>query len=338
MTRPLSILDLIRMQDGQTSGDAIQRTVEIAQLAEELGYTRVWYAEHHNAPGLASGSPEIIIGHVANRTTTIRLGSGGVMLPNHAPLRIAEVFRLLEAIHPGRIDLGLGRAPGTDTRTAYALRRNPDALTADDYPENLAELLAYEDGRFPEGHIFASVKAIPDDVHLPPIWLLGSSGFSGQLAAQRGLGFSFASHINRPAAVQVMRAYHEDFQQSSRFHKPHGILATSVVLGETIEEAQDLATIVKVGLYRLVSGNGMGPSPTLEQARAVEIPAAYELQMGSMLGNHFVGTPQSVAEEIKAFADEARADEVMISSWIPIRENQTFTLRKFKEAWDQVDA
>lgn len=337
MSRPLSVLDLIRIQHGQTSGEAIALTVEMAQLAEALGYTRVWFAEHHNASGLASGSPEIIIGHVANKTSTIHLGSGGVMLPNHAPLKIAEVFRLLESIHPGRIDLGLGRAPGTDTKTAYALRRNPDALAADDYPQNLAELLAYEDGTFPDGHLFASIKAIPNDVHLPPVWLLGSSGFSGQLAARSGLGFSFASHINRPAAVQVMRAYHEQFEPSSHFAKPHGILAASVVLGDTMEEAQDLATIVRVGIYNLISGQGMGSSPTLQQAKAVVIPAAAQVQMGGMLGNHFVGTPQSVAEEMKAFADDALADEVMISSWIPQRENQSFALREFKQAWDKVD-
>src|SRR5699024_5072461 len=168
----------------------------MAQLAEELGYTRVWFAEHHNAPGLASGAPEVMIAHVASQTSRIHVGSGGVMLSNQAPLKVVEVFRLLEALHPERIDLGIGRAPGTDHKTAFALRRNPDAMSADDYPQNLAELLAYEDGTFPPEHLFATIRAIPNDVALPPIWLLGSSGFSGQLAAEVGLGFSFASHIN----------------------------------------------------------------------------------------------------------------------------------------------
>lgn len=336
MSRPLSVLDLTRIIEGESSADAIATTVAMAKVAEELDYTRIWFAEHHNAPGLASGAPEIMIAHVAAQTSTIRVGSGGVMLPNHAPLKIAETFRLLEAIHPGRIDLGLGRAPGTDQKTAYALRRNPEALAADDYPQNLAELLAYEDGTFPPNHLFANIRAIPNDVPLPPIWLLGSSAFSGQLAAQVGLGFSFASHINRPAAVQVMQAYRNQFQPSQHFEKPHAILAASAVIGETMEEAMDLRSIVRVGLYRLLSGE-MGPSPTLENALKFEIPASMDIRMGSMLTNQFVGTPDSVAKELKAFADESEADELMLTSWIPFQDNREFVLREFRRAWDEVD-
>lgn len=336
MPRPLSVLDLTRVMEGESSADAIRTTVAMAQLAEELGYTRVWFAEHHNAPGLASGAAEIMISHVASQTSRIRVGSGGVMLPNHAPLKIAEVFRLLEALHPGRIDLGLGRAPGTDQKTAYALRRSAEAMSADDYPQNLAELLAYEDRSFPPNHLFASIQAIPVDVSLPPVWLLGSSAFSGVLAAQTGLGFSFASHINRPAAVQVMRAYRDQFQPSIRFDAPNAILAASVVVGETMEQALDLSTIVKVGIYRLVSGQ-MGPSPSLEDARKIDIPPHMHVQMGSMLGNQFVGTPDSVARELKVFADEAGADELMLTTWIPMRENREYLLREFKLAWDALD-
>lgn len=337
MSRPLSVLDLTRIIEGESSADAIATSVAMAKVAEELDYTRIWFAEHHNAPGLASGAPEIMIAHIAAQTSRIRVGSGGVMLPNHAPLKIAETFRLLEAMHPGRIDLGLGRAPGTDQKTAYALRRNPDALAADDYPQNLAELLAYEDGTFPPNHLFASIRAIPNDVPLPPIWLLGSSAFSGQLAAQVGLGFSFASHINRPAAVQVMQAYRTQFQPSQHFTEPNAILAASVVIGETMEEAMDLRSIVRVGLYRLLSGE-MGPSPTLEDALKFEIPASMDIRMGSMLTNQFVGTPDSVAKELKAFADESVADELMLTSWIPFQDNREFLLREFRRAWDEVDA
>lgn len=337
MPRPLSVLDLTRVMEGESSSEAIRTTVAMAQLAEELGYSRVWFAEHHNSPGLASGAPEILISHVASQTSRIRVGSGGVMLPNHAPLKIAEVFRLLEALHPGRVDLGLGRAPGTDQKTAYALRRNAEAMSADDYPQNLAELLAYEDRTFPPNHLFASIQAIPVDVSLPPIWLLGSSAFSGVLAAQTGLGFSFASHINRPAAVQVMRAYREQFQPSKHFEAPNAILAASVVVGESMEQAEDLSTIVRVGVYRLVSGQ-MGPSPSLEDARKIEIPPHAQIRMGSMLGNQFVGTADSVAVELKTFADEAGADELMLTSWIPMRENREYVLREFKRAWDTVDA
>lgn len=336
MPRPISVLDLTRIIEGQSSADAIATTVAMAKLAEDLRYTRLWFAEHHNAPGLASGAPEIMIAHVAGQTSTIRVGAGGVMLPNHAPLKIAEVFRLLESIHPDRIDLGLGRAPGTDQKTAYALRRNPDAMAADDYPQNLAELLAYDDGTFPPNHLFATIRAIPSDVALPPVWLLGSSAFSGHLAAEVGLGFSFASHINRPAAVDVMRAYRERFQPSHRFETPHAILAASVVLGETMDEAKDLASVVRVGIYRLISGE-MGPAPSLEDARRVEIPPQFEMRMGGMLANQFIGTPDSVARELKAFADEAQADELMLTSWIPYPDNRAFVLREFRRAWDAVD-
>jgi luciferase family oxidoreductase group 1 len=277
-----------------------------------------------------------MISHVANHTERIRLGAGGIMLPNQAPLKVVEVFRLLHALHPDRIDLGLGRAPGTDQKTALALRRDPDALAADDYPQNVAELLAYDDGTFPEGHLFESIVAIPSDVPLPPVWLLGSSAFSGQLAAHLGLGFSFASHINRPLATQVMRYYRDHFQPSARFQDPHSILAVSIVVGEDEESAADWSSMLKLGLYRLVTGH-MDKAPTLEEALAAEIPPQGMIQIGGMLQNHFVGTPDNVAAEVKAFADACAADEVMITSWIPQRENRELALREFKRAWDAID-
>ena len=337
MPRPLSVLDLTRMRAGERSTDALATTVAMARLADELGYTRYWFAEHHSARGLASGAPEIMIAHVAAQTSRIRVGAGGIMLPNHAPLKIAEVFHLLEALHPGRIDLGIGRAPGTDQRTALALRRSAEALSADDYPERLAELLAYEDRAFPPGHPFSSITITPEDVPLPPIWLLGSSAFSSHLAAQMGLGFSFASHINRPAATAAMRAYRERFTPSSRFAEPHAILAVSVVAGRTMAEAEELSTIVRVGIYRLLTGQ-LGPSPSLEEARAVEIPSQIEPQMRAMLANQFIGTPESLAREIRALADECQADEVMITSWIPERENRELVLRDLLAAWQDADA
>ena len=186
MTRPISFLDLTPIERGSSSGEALRGATALAQLADRLGYHRLWYAEHHNTTGLASSAPEILIAHIGAHTRHIRLGSGGIMLPNHAPLRIIEAFRLLEALHPGRIDLGLGRAPGTDTLTAYAMRRSREALTGDDYPEQLAELIAYDEGGFPAEHPFSKIKAVPADVRMPPLWLLGSSDFSAQLAANTG--------------------------------------------------------------------------------------------------------------------------------------------------------
>ena len=223
MTRPFSLLDLTYIPSGSGSSETVKQSVKTAQLAEELGYHRVWYAEHHNTQGLASGSPELMIAHIAAHTNSIRLGSGGVMLPNQAPLKVTETFHLLEAMYPGRIDLGLGRAPGTDQKTALALRRNPDALAAEDYPQNVMELLAYDDRSFPEGHFFENIIATPSDQQLSSVWLLGSSAFSGQLAAQLGLGYSFAAHINKPLAADVMRAYKAQFQPSNRYQKPESI-------------------------------------------------------------------------------------------------------------------
>src|SRR5258706_5077693 len=206
MAFPLSVLDLSPVDAGSSSGQALQNTIKLAQLADRLGYTRYWLAEHHNTSMLASSTPEIMIGHVAQATERIRVGSGGVMLPNHSPLKVAETFRILEALHPGRIDLGIGRAPGTDPRTALALRRSREALGADDIPEQLSELLAFsgEGEGFPGDHPFRSVKATPTDVTLPPIWLLGSSDYSAQAAAEGGVGFDFADQINPRFAVPAM--------------------------------------------------------------------------------------------------------------------------------------
>ena len=216
MGRPLSFLDLTPIERGSTSGESLRQATALAQLADRLGYHRLWYAEHHNTTGLASSAPEILIAHMGAYTENIRLGSGGVMLPNHAPLRVIEAFRLLEALHPGRIDLGLGRAPGTDGLTAFAMRRSREAMTGDDYPQQLAELLAFDEDGFPADHPFAKIKAVPADVKMPPLWLLGSSDFSAQLAASAGFGFAFAAHINKGGAVSALRQYREQFVPSDR--------------------------------------------------------------------------------------------------------------------------
>jgi luciferase family oxidoreductase group 1 len=193
-----------------------------------------------------------LIAHIGAHTQHIRLGSGGVMLPNHAPLRIIEAFRLLEALHPGRIDLGLGRAPGTDTLTAFAMRRSREVttMTGGDYPEQLAELIAYDEDGFPPEHPFSKIKAVPADVRMPPLWLLGSSDFSAQLAASAGLGFAFAAHINRHGAVPAMRQYREQFVPSARLAEPYAILSAAVTVGETAEHARELSRINDLFLLR----------------------------------------------------------------------------------------
>lgn len=338
MTRPISLLDLTYIPSGSDSSATVRLAVAMAQLAENLGYNRVWYAEHHNTAGLASGSPEIMIAHVANHTSTIRLGSGGVMLPNQAPLKVTETFHLLEAMHPGRIDLGLGRAPGTDQKTALALRRNPDALAAEDYPQNVMELLAYDERSFPSGHFFENIVATPSDQKLPPVWLLGSSAFSGHLAGQLGLGFSFASHINRPMAVDVMKAYRAGFHPSDRFATPAAMLAVGVIVAETEERARELAIIQRVSMFRLLQG-AMAPAPNIDEAKAIAatIPPQFQMQLDTMQANNFIGTPEQVMTAVRDFANEAEADEVMVSSMVPFAEDREYALRSIKAAWDEVD-
>jgi luciferase family oxidoreductase group 1 len=332
MTLPLSFLDLVQIEAGSTSADALRGAVELAQLAERLGYTRVWYAEHHNTTSLASGTPEVMVAHIATQTSTIRVGTGGVMLPNHAPLRIAEAFRLLEALHPGRIDLGLGRAPGTDTLTAYALRRSEEAIRTDQYPALLAELLALESNGFPPGHLFGSINVTPADVSLPPIWLLGSSDFSARAAAEVGLGFSFAAHINSPAAVPAMRIYRDDFQPSDYFKEPHAILAVGVIVGETEEHAQELLKIVQIGMAALAAGRPY-QMPTLEEARKVELSPLDLERAGSMLRNVIMGDAATVAARVQQFAAETQADEVMLTTFLPNPADRVRAVTNMAEAW-----
>ena len=211
---PVSVLDLTLVDSGSSGPQALRNTIETGQVAERLGYSRIWLAEHHNTAAIASPAPELMIGVLARETSTIHVGSGGIMLPNHSPLKVAETFRVLEALAPGRIDLGIGRAPGTDTLTALALRRSQDALRADDFPDQLAELRGYNSAEFQSGHPFGKIKAEPADVELPPIWMLGSSDFGARLAAALGLRFSFASHINMDMAIPALNYYRSAFTPS----------------------------------------------------------------------------------------------------------------------------
>lgn len=332
MTRPLSILDLCPIEAGSTSRVALHNSEVLAQRADELGYTRYWFAEHHNSIGLASGSPEIMIAHIANKTSRIRVGSGGVMLPNHAPLRIAEAFHLLESLHPGRIDLGLGRAPGTDTLTAYALRRSEEAIRTDQYPELLSELLALDSHGFPDDHPFRRISVTPADVKLPPIWLLGSSDFSGQFAANSGLGFSFASHINFRAAVPVMRIYRERFKPSEYRSEPHSILAVGVVVGETEEHAAELSKIVAVSWAALASGRPYQP-PTLAEAQRTVLSPIEQHHAQERLNNLLIGDAASVAAQMHDLAERCQADEVMFTTSLPNLEDRLRAVNSLAKAW-----
>lgn len=335
MTLPLSFLDLVQIEDGSTSAAALRNATELAQLAERLGYTRYWFAEHHNSVSLASGSPEIMVAHVANQTSTIRVGTGGVMLPNHAPLRIAEAFRLLEALHPNRVDLGLGRAPGTDTLTAYALRRSEEAIRTDQYSSLLAELLALDNNGFPPGHLFQAISITPSDVRLPPIWLLGSSDFSARAAAEVGLGFAFAAHINSAAAIPVMRLYRETFTPSEYRQTPHAILAVGVVVGDTEAHAQQLMKIVQIGMATLASGRRMR-MPTLAEAQKITLSATDLERAQSMLRNVIIGDAATVTARVYEFAAQTQADEVMLTTFLPNQTDRIRAVTNIASAWDLI--
>ncbi len=311
----LSVLDLSPVSAGSTSAQALRNTVDLAQLADELGFTRYWLAEHHNTELIASSVPELMIGHVANATKRIRVGSGGVMLPNHSPLKVAEAFRVLEALHPGRIDLGLGRAPGTDTITALALRRSRQAVYSDDFPQQLTELLGFLSDDFAEDHPFRHVTAMPADVGTPEIWLLGSSDFSAQLAAKLGLGFAFAHHIQPSPAVAALRLYLGNFRPSKYFSAPKALVGVSVVCAETDERAAEMARPVELSLLRLRQGR-LGRLPSI--ADATDYP--YTPEEGQIISLNrdrvFVGSPQTVRERLTSLADRAGVDEIMVTSLI----------------------
>ncbi|MGH9715291.1 MAG: LLM class flavin-dependent oxidoreductase [Candidatus Acidiferrales bacterium] len=309
----LSVLDLSPVASGSTSTDALRNTLDLARLADDLGYTRYWLAEHHNTQLIASSTPEVMIGHVASVTKRIRVGSGGVMLPNHAPLHVAEAFRVLEALHPGRIDLGLGRAPGTDSVTALALRRSRAALSAEDFPQRLDELLAFLDGGFPQNHPFESVRAMPDDVPPPDVWLLGSSDFSSALAAQLGLGFAFAHHINPLPAVRALREYQDRFQPSARMAKPQAIIGVSLVCAETDEKAELLARPLELTLLRFRQGRS-ARFPTVTEA--TEYPYTPEDREIIRYNRQrtFVGSPETVRARVSELAGQAGVEEIMITT------------------------
>ncbi len=316
MSFPLSVLDLVPIVSGSSSSEALRNSIDLAKRVDELGYTRYWFAEHHNMSSIASPVPEVMIGQVARETQHLRVGSGGVMLPNHPPLKIAETFRMLEALYPGRIDLGIGRAPGTDPLTAYALRRNKDALDSRDFPEHMRELLAFAANEFPDDHPFKGVVAMPNDVDFPEIWMLGSSANGAQVAASLGVAFAFAHHINPQNAVVAMRTYREQFQPARALAQPYALIATAVICAETDEEAERLAASVALAIVRLRNGQPiLFPSP--EEALAYPYtPAERAAAKAYRTSTQIVGSPKSVRQQLDRLVQETSADEVMIVSLV----------------------
>ncbi|MEU6878564.1 LLM class flavin-dependent oxidoreductase [Streptomyces sp. NPDC046712] len=315
---PLSVLDLVTVGSGRTASQALATSVEISKLAERRGYHRHWVAEHHSMPGVASSSPAVILAHLAAHTRRIRLGSGGVMLPNHAPLVIAEQFGTLEAFAPGRVDLGLGRAPGTDGATAAALRRTQTLNEgADDFPQQLAELTRFLDDDFPDGHPYARIHAVPGPVQgssaRPPIWLLGSSGFSARLAGMLGLPFAFAHHFSAQNTIPALDLYRESFRPSQVLDAPYALIGVAALAHEDPKEAHRQVLTGALSMLRLRTGRP-GLIPTPEEAEAYPFSPTERDFVNNWLATIHYGT----ADEVRTGLDDLRkrtgADELMITA------------------------
>lgn len=308
---PFSVLDLAPIVEGGSAEDTFRNTRELAKHAEKLGYNRYWLAEHHNMPGIGSSATSLLISHVAQATSSIRVGSGGIMLPNHSPLVIAEQFGTLETLYPGRIDLGLGRAPGTDQLTAFALRRN-NMSDGSDFPDMLAELRRY----FQPFDGTQRVRAIPGEglSHIP-IWLLGSSGFSARLAGRLGLPFSFASHFSPENTIPALEIYRSSFEPSEVLDEPYVMLGINVVAADTDEEAERLSTSMQQQFLNLIRNKPAKLQPPVESMEGLY--TEYEkAALESRLSSSIIGGPEKVKAQLQAFIERTKADELIINAQI----------------------
>ena len=306
----LSILDQSPIPSNRTATDALQATLELAQAAERWGYYRYWLAEHHGLLGLADPCPEILLTRIASATARIRVGTGGIMLPYYSPFKIAEQFRMLCALFPDRVDLGVGRAPGSDRLTAQAMSGG-SYNSADDFPQQVFDLVRYLDGSLPADHPFAKVTVQPKIDHAPEVWVLGSSDFGGALAAHLGLRFTFAHFINAQRGDQVARAYRDQFRPSPREAKPYSMVAVFVICAETDSEAEAVAS--SIDLRRLQMDYGLNtPIPTREEAQARSYSDEEKARMQWHRGRSVIGTPDKVVARLKEIEQQFAADELMI--------------------------
>lgn len=330
-TIPLSILDLATISEGDVSPrNAFERSLAIAQHAEQLGFKRYWFAEHHNMESVASAATAVLIGYVAGGTSTIRVGAGGIMLPNHAPLVIAEQFGTLEALYPGRIDLGLGRAPGSDQVTSQALRRS---LKGDinDFPNDVVELLNYLGPKKPE----AKVKAIPGQDSNVPVWLLGSSTYSAQLAGMLGLPFAFASHFAPTYLFDALQLYRKHFTPSGFIDKPYAAAGVNVIVADTDEEAGWLATSFQqlaLGLFR----NDRRPLPAPVKSMDNIWTEAEKAGVQQMTKYAFAGSKTTVKGQLQSFVQQTNVDEIIVASHLYDQEARKRSLTLLMEGWSEV--
>ena len=322
----LSILELVPVGKGSTPAAALAHSVELARLGERLGYRRLWVAEHHNMPGIASSSPAVLIAHLAASTSTLRIGAGGVMLPNHASLVVAEQFGMLEALHPGRIDLGLGRAPGTAPVTAAALRRNITAFAPDDFPEQLRDLFAFFAGTHPQ------ITAVPGRGYQPAIWMLGSSDYSAQVAGALGLPFSFAHHFASQNTVAALDVYRKSFRPSDVLAEPYAMIGVPVICAETEDRARWLSGPSALSFVRLRQGRPTQLPTPEEAAEYVFTPTEREL-VRSWTAPLIRGEPPAVCAELEALAARTGADELMITTMVHGNEDRLRSYELVAEAW-----
>ena len=324
---PLSVLDLATVAAGSRPADALAATTTLARDAERLGYHRFWVAEHHAMAAVASSAPAVLLAHLAGVTTTLRLGAGGVMLPNHAPLVVAEQFATLEALHPGRIDLGLGRAPGTDHVTARALRRDGD-LRATSFPDDVVELISYLLPQAAPPH----PAPTPGAGYLPDVWLLGSSTYSAHLAAQLGLPFSFAYHFAPALLDEALEVYRAHFRPSRFLESPYVMVAASVICARDDARARWLAG--SGALHALQRARGRpGPLPSPEEAAAFEMDEADAAYVAESLAHHVIGSPSHVCEGLQALQARTHADEIMVSTRIHGLDDRRASMELLAEAW-----
>lgn len=305
---PFSVLDLSPIVEGGDAAQALRNTLDLARHAERLGYRRYWLAEHHNIPSVASSATAVVIGYVAGGTSTIRVGAGGIMLPNHAPLVIAEQFGTLESLYPGRIDLGLGRAPGTDPLTARALRRN---LVSDSFPEDVAELMSY----FRPTEPGQRIQAIPGAGLEVPIWILGSSLFGAQLAAALGLPYAFASHFAPAQMMEAIELYRSRFRPSQQLSKPYVMLGFNVIAADTDEEARWLFSSLQQAFLNLFRGRP-GPLPPPVEHFDQQLTPSERAGLAQALSCSAIGSPETVRQRLADFLTRTGADELMITSQI----------------------
>jgi len=303
---PISILDLVPVILGETPREALPKSLDLAQHAERFGYTRYWVAEHHNMTAIASAATSVVIGYLAGGTSTIRIGSGGIMLPNHSPLVIAEQFGTLESLYPGRIDLGLGRAPGTDQRTLLALRRDP-GRGADDFPRDVLELQSLLAPVKPG----QSVRAVPGYGTEVPIWILGSSLFGAELAARLGLPYAFASHFAPDALFEALDIYRRQFEPSKQMDRPYAMVGVNVIAADTDEEARRLFTTVQQSFTNLLRGRAGKLQPPIDSIEEYWTPAEKH-QASRMLKYSIVGSPETVRQGLESFVALTDADELMV--------------------------